>query len=443
MGDAGANRGRFEVLDAMRGFALCGILLINLPHMGWLMDSDQPVPGTLDGTASKLLWWVEVLFVSGTMRGLFSLLFGASMLLFLAKAERGDATRAGANRLMLRRLAWLFAFGVLDSTLFLWPGDILTIYAMAGLLILPFATRGPRTLAVGAAVVIVGVSAFMTWQQLPKRHILAEAPALEMRLSAGQRLTPDQQETIDRWRKYETGQFADAKDIATERSQRLGSYADNLKFAARTSWQWFTDWLATIRWVFDAVGFMLLGMLLYRLGWLQAEARPRTYALLMLFGYGIGLPLKGIGGVADWRLVSGAGGTQFWQFWLPALTMQSARLLVTLGHVGAFLLAWRVIGWRLRPLQALGKMAFTGYLLQSVLGALAFSGFGLGLWGSLGLAQLWALAALIWAIEIAFAVAWLSRFTMGPFEWIWRALTYGRAPGPLRLRRAVHVGVAG
>ena len=88
-----------------------------------------------------------MLLVSGNMRGLFSLLFGASMLLFLAKAEKGRATRAEANLLMLRRLFWLFVFGVADMTLLLWPGDILGIYAIAGLIVLPFATaRPPRSL---------------------------------------------------------------------------------------------------------------------------------------------------------------------------------------------------------------------------------------------------------------------------------------------------------
>lgn len=126
---------------------------------------------------------------------------------------------------------------------------------------------------------------------------------------------------------------------------------------------------------------------------------------------------------------------QFWQFWLPALTKQFARLFVTLGHVGAFVLVWKALQ-PLRPLQALGRMAFTGYLLQSLIAAVVFSGFGFSLWGTLNLVEVWVLAAIIWAIEIAFALIWLTRFRMGPFEWIWRMLTYWRYPGPLRLSAA-------
>src|SRR3954468_23333222 len=180
-----AIKSRLEVLDAMRGFALCGILLINLPHMGWMMESDEPVRGVRELGGSTVLWWFGQLFVYGTMRGLFSLLFGASMLLFLAKAERGSATRAEANVLMLRRLFWLFMFGVVDMTLLLWPGDILSIYAIAGLVALPFTLARPRTLAIGALIAIVSVSTYLAAHQLPKRDMLAQGPALDARAAAG------------------------------------------------------------------------------------------------------------------------------------------------------------------------------------------------------------------------------------------------------------------
>jgi uncharacterized protein len=429
-----ADKARLEVLDAIRGFALCGILLINLPHMGWLMEADEPVRGVRDGGASTFLWWSGELFVAGTMRGLFSLLFGASMLLFLAKAERGSATNAQAYRLMLRRLWWLLLFGVLDMTLLLWPGDILNIYAMAGLAILPFAAAKPRTLAIGAAIALAGVSVYMVAHQLPKQQIIANGPVIEAKVAAGQAVAPADKKMLERWQHWQTGQFTTPEEVAAERAVRLGGYAGNFGYLSKMSWQWFLDWQDTLRWVFDAVGFMLVGMILYRLRWLQGDASRGTYAILIIVGYGMGLPLKSVGAFADWRLFMG-GGAEFWQFWVPALTMQAARLLVTLGHVGLFLWLWKTVGWRLRPLQALGRMAFTGYLGQSILGAIAFSGFGLALWGRLSLAELWVACAIIWAIEIAFAVVWLSRFSMGPFEWVWRALTYGHLPPMLRAAR--------
>ena len=419
---------RLGVLDAMRGFALCGILVINLPSMGWLMNSHAPVRGVLDGGLSTGLWWVQMLLVNGTMRGLFSLLFGASLLLFLAKAERGDTTPTEAGRLMRRRLFWLFVFGVIDMTLLLWPGDILNIYAMAGLLVLPFTVAKPRTLLIAATSVIAALSLFMVVQQLPNRDIVANGPALEAKAMAHQALSVDEREQLEEWRGWRTGQMTTREEIATERGARLGSYGDNLSYLSRISWDWFSDWKDTLRWVIDAAAFMLVGMLLFRLRWLQGEASSRNYLIMALCGYGLGLPLKAIEATRDWNLMTGVEHPDFSMFWLPALTFQLARLLVTLGHAALFLWCWKVFSVRLAPLQALGRMAFTGYLLQSLLAAIAFSGFGLALWGSLSLAQLWLVAAMIWAIEIVFALAWLARFPMGPMEWIWRTLTYGSPP---------------
>jgi uncharacterized protein len=350
------------------------------------------------------------------------------MLLFLAKAERGSATRADANRLMLRRLFWLFMFGVVDMTLLLWPGDILNIYAIAGLIVLPFATARPRTLAIGALIAIAGVSAYMTAHQLPKRQAIAEGPRLEARATAAQALSSDDKKKLESWREMRTGQLAKPPEIAMERAVRLGGYAANLQYLSKMSWDWLMDWRDTLRWVFDAAAFMLIGMLVYRLGWLQAEAPRRAYLLVAIAGYGLGVPLKALEALRDWHAMMGSAAPDFSLYWLAAITNQLARLLVTLGHAGLFLWFWKTFNLRLAPLQALGKMAFTGYLGQSVLAALIFSGFGLGLWGQLSLAELWVTCAIIWAIEIAFAMAWLSRFSMGPLEWIWRSLTYGRAP---------------
>ena len=427
---------RLAVLDAIRGFALCGILLINLPHMGWLMASEEPVRGVRDGGLSTALWWVQMLLVNGNMRGLFSLLFGASMLLFLAKAERGSATRAEANRLMLRRLFWLFLFGVINSTILLWPGDILMIYGMAGLMVLPFTTARPRVLVLGAAVIIAGLSVYFILQQLPKREAVARGPAIAALAEAGKPLSEPDKKILKTWQEMTTGKLTTPMEIGSERAVRLAGYPANLRFMTNTSWSWFLDWKDTLRWDFDAAAFMLVGMFLYRRGWIQGGASRANYLRTALLGYGFGVPLKTIEAVCDWHYLNGTGASLGSLFWVVAATLQPARLLVTLGHAGLFLWCWKTFNLRLAGLQALGRMAFTGYLMQSVLAAIAFSGFGFALWGRLDLAGLWLSAAIIWAVEIAFAMAWLSRFAMGPFEWIWRTLTYGHSPGRLRLIRA-------
>ena len=426
-----APKERLDVLDALRGVALCGILLVNIQGMGWLLDASRPYFGQRVSGADVAAWWVDELLIEGTMRGLFSLLFGVGIILFLAKAERGDVSTGHAQTLMLRRLTWLFVFGVIDSTLLLWPGDILIIYAMAGLLVLPFWRASPRRLGAAAAAVILILSAWLAATQLPYRQIVAEGPRLEAQAASGARLDAPQQKMLDRWRHFEAGRPDDPEDVARQRAVRMGGYRENFVFMARKSWELFWD-MATIRWVLDAAGFMLVGMLLFRLGWLQGQASRRTYLALVLVGYGLGIALRSADALTQWRNLTGGGAPGFPETLLGTAIKQPARLLVTLGHVGLFHLLWRTSPGLLRPFQPLGRMAFTGYLLQSLLAALAFSGFGLGLWGRFDLPALWVGAATIWIIEIAFAALWLSHFRMGPLEWVWRRLTYGRAVPKLR-----------
>ena len=273
----------------------------------------------------------------------------------------------------------------------------------------------------------------MVVHQLPKRDVIAQGPRLEVRVAAAQTLSIDDQKKIESWREMRTGQLAKPEEIASERAKRLTGYAGNFQYLSKLSWKWWLDWKDDLRWVFDAVAFMLVGMMLYRVGWIQGEASRRAYLGAAFLGYGLGVPLKTLEAVRDWHLMMGVAAPQFSMFWLPALTLQAARLLVTLGHAGLFLWCWKTSNLRMVPLQALGRMAFTAYLGQSILAALIFSGFGLALWGRLSLAELWVAAAIIWALEIAFAMAWLSRFSMGPFEWVWRTLTYGHSPTTFRL----------
>ncbi len=424
---SGKPGSRLEVLDAIRGIALCGILLVNLPHMGWLMDSARPhVPGMEWGPAAAV-WWVQQLFVQGTMRGLFSMLFGAGMILFLLKGEQGPVTPARARTLMLRRLFWLFVFGCIDATLLLWPGDILYVYALAGVLVLPLWRAGPRTLAISAAILIAGLSVWSTSNQLPRLEVIAAGPALEARAAAQTPLSKTEQETLTSWQRLKAGRPDKAEDVAKERAIRLGGYRDNLVFLSGVSWEWATE-VMSAWWVIDAATFMLIGMLLFRLGLLQGEADHRTYVLMVMLGYGIGVPLNAFGALMKWWMLTSAGGLADWQLLLPQLTMQPARLLVALGHLGIIHLAWRTRRRLFAPLQAFGRMAFTGYIGQSIIAALVFSGFGLGLWGRLDLAATWALALAMCIMQIAFAVMWLSHFRMGPLEWLWRTLTYGSRP---------------
>jgi uncharacterized protein len=380
---AGCAADRIDAIDALRGFALVGILFINITSMGGPIESERPAGPPALADPDWLVWVSSHLFVYGSMRGIFSMLFGASALLFLRDASRSRA-------MFVRRCFWLLCFGALNGTVLLWPGDILLIYALASPVILLALDAPPRRLVAGAIALLL---LFWAWQY-------------------GLHAT-------------ESGATADAPDaalvLAEEQAARLGGYLDNLRFMSAVSYDWtFTPHV--VPWILDAAAFMLVGMALFRAGVLSGTASTALYRKFAVIGMGVGLPIRAWETLLAWN----AGG-EFPP--VTTLTMQFGRLAVTLGWIGLFMLAWRLAPWRavFEPLRALGRMAFTGYLLQSVLAALIFSGFGLGLWGRLDWPQMWGLVPVIMLLMAFGCMAWLRAFRMGPMERLWRWLTLGPA----------------
>lgn len=386
--DAADPSKRIEAIDALRGFALVGILFINITTMGGPIDTEQPAGAATLADPNWRTWFFGHLFVYGSMRGIFSMLFGASALLFLRDPSRPP-------QLFARRCFWLFCFGVLNATLFLWPGDILVIYALASPIILLMLRVSTAHLLLAAGAILLTLS---VWSYL-----------------RGMGASPEPEDAA-----------LIAEALANESAARLGNYWDNFQFM----WGVTVDWTLTpnfLWWIADAAAFMLIGMALFRMGVLTGGASPTIYLALTLVGFGLGLPLR------VWE----ASQAMAHQGEFPPLanaTFQFGRLAVSLGWLGAFMLLWRSQRWRFvfAPFSALGRMAFTGYLMQSVVAALLFAGFGLGLWNRLAWTELWFLALLIMAVMAMASMFWLKKFRMGPLEWAWRWLTYARQPAIAR-----------
>jgi uncharacterized protein len=386
MADAVEPSPRIEAIDALRGFALIGIFFVNITIMGGPISSETPTGAATLADPNWRVWALSHLFVFGAMRGLFSMLFGASALLFLRNPANTPAAFA-------RRCFWLLWFGVVNATLFLWPGDILLVYALASPVVLLFLGASNRQVVIGGALILLALSVW-TFMTASAAGEVAETTALA---------------------------------ASPERTARLGDYLANLRFMLATSIEWtFTP--ALIWWVADAAGFMLIGMALMRWGILSADAPTKTYVMLTLCGFALGLVIR-VWEVAGVLEHAGEAPSS------AAFLFQLGRLSVSIGWIGAFILAWRTIPWRaiFAPLSALGRMALSGYLLQSIVAGFVFSGFGLALWNKLNWPQLWLLALGINAALSAAFMLWLRVFRMGPFEWVWRWLTFGRAP-PLLVR---------
>ena len=375
---------RIAALDALRGVALCGILLINIWDMGGPVAMDRPMAPPAITNPDWRIWSFAHLFVTGTMRGLFSMLFGVGLILFVGSEEGSERIR-----LFFRRLLLLMIFGLIDMTLLLWPGDILLVYALAGFVVL-------------------------TLRPLPSKFLLLIAVVLLALLSwwgAREALTLSPTDTV-----------YTAAALAREGAARLGSYAETLNYMSRVSWTWSTN-ATSYRWICDAVAFMLVGIALHRVGLFAPDADPRLARRIMIVGYGLGLPLRLLSVL---EIFGNEGGPTL----LSALVEQPARLAMTLGHLGLFLLMWRQAPVRamLVPIGAMGRMALTLYLGQSLAAALIFSGFGLGWWNSLSWTGLWSVASCILLAQALFAIAWFKRFRYGPIEWLWRLGTYGKMP---------------
>lgn len=379
-----APTNRIDSIDALRGIALCGILLINIVDMGGPIAMDRPLGPPAIADPDWQVWGFAQIFITGTMRGLFSLLFGVGLLLFV-----GDDDSADRSRLYLRRLMILFLFGVVDATVLLWPGDILMIYAFAGALALILHPLKPYQLGAAAAVILMLLSA---------------------------------------WGAHEAGTISPADTVysaemlAREGAARLGSYGQTFDYLSWVSWQWTVNAL-TYRWVADALSFMVVGMALHRLGVFGAGRSDRTLRQMAMWGYAAGIALRLLNMMLVWH---NAGAPPM----LAGLIDQPGRLAMTIGHVGLFLLLWRHGVWPriMAVLADMGRMALTLYLGQSLMGAVIFSGFGLGLWNRLSWPELWLVALAMLAVEAVFARIWLRHFRYGPAEWLWRWGTYGRRP---------------
>lgn len=420
--------GRIESLDVLRGVAICGILLMNIFSMGGV--TTYPLthfPARLD--AEWLSWGVQTLFVQGAMRGLFTLLFGAGMLLMLRRVERDGMV--GPVDIWVRRSLVLMAFGLVQWAVFLWPGEILWNYGVTALFLLPFRTARRRTLLLAAAVLIAGLSANTIYRSHAEVVQLQQGSAALAAQAQGARLDPEAAEAARAERAHRAAIHPDAATRAERIAQRT-HYRSLLKWSAD---YWAAENLSPTGWadVAESLSFMLIGMALFRGGILTGEASPRTYRRLMLVGYGGGLAWRAVTVVLAMRSGWDMGAPVASPLdWTIALAMfQPARLLVTLGHVGLIVTLWQS-GWlgRAAPLRALGRMTLTVYMLQGIAGSVIFYGFGLV--GALSLIQLWGVAVGIWVATAIFCRWWLGSHAMGPAETLLRAVAYGEIRWPRR-----------
>lgn len=426
---------RVGAVDVLRGVAVLGILAMNvttfgLPIAAYMNPAAEgivPYGGPFSGL-NLIAWIAQHVFVDMKMMTIFSMLFGAGLVLMSGEREAAGAaggsvppTRRFAG-VYYRRLGWLLLIGLIHAYV-VWYGDILTTYALCGLVLYPLRRLAPRWLiALGVGLCLIGVvlslgmGGMLWWMQ-------REAAAAQAALDAGKELTAQQRGMLDGWRDANAGFNPAPEQVAREiervrgpLSSVIGYNIENALMFQTVMFVFMSFWRCT--------GGMLIGMGLMKLGVFSARRSRGFYIRLAAWSYGLGFLLVGMSTVQHLR--HGFGMVDF--FLLGGQWNHVGSFGVALGHVAMVMLLVRSGAMRglVERLGAAGRMALTNYLTQSLLCTAVFFGWGLGLFGSLLRWQLLLVAVAVWIVQLVWSKWWLSRFQFGPAEWAWRSLTYWR-----------------
>lgn len=407
-----AARERIAALDLIRGVAVLGILAVNVAGFAGPPSASYtpaiPLPAS---RADEWAFAVMLVLFEGKMRALFSLLFGASMLLFV---ERAEAQGRDGQALQLRRLGWLALFGYLHFLL-LWWGDILFLYAVAGVIALALRKAEPRALAIG------GLGLFAVWQLSGTAIALSDAAKEQVALArpGDPALQKQLQDTLAPYRQQ------DASDSAEARAPW------QVQVARKASERPFYPLRVVLFTLGETLPYMLLGMALFRSGFFAGGWSGRQLRIMAVCGLGAGGAVTLL--ASSWAL----------QAHYPELTMRLLindllglpHLAMALGYAALLMLAAPLVirSWIGQRLIAAGRMAFSNYIGTSLVMCGIFYGWGLGRFGQAGAAEHWLFVVLGWALMLAWSAPWLAHFRQGPLEWLWRSLTEWRR---LPLRRA-------
>lgn len=415
---------RITSLDVLRGFALLGILLMNIVGFG-LYSYAYDNPTSAGGATGANLWmWIVLHIVAeGKMRCLFSLVFGASVVLLTSRLEG----RPDAADIYYRRTLWLLLFGVIHAYL-LWQGEILYPYAMCGLALYPFRKLAAKQLLTIGAVSLVLLSAFNITRGYFRQADMRAARAAAAKAERQETLTEEEKTAKEDWEKLVKRRNPSAEELAKDAAKWQGGVISVIKARGTL----VNEWNSSPYYYpgnFDIWGMMFLGMALFKYGVLAARKSLRFYAGLMLAGYAVG---GAINTYTAWLIVQSN--------WDPVVHLYSfcvydlGRLSVALGHLCLIMIICRQ-GWLqflTTRLGAVGQMAFTNYVMTSMICAFIFTGYGLGLYGELQRHQLYYIVAGISIFQLVVSPIWLRYYRFGPLEWGWRALTYWKRP-PMRL----------
>lgn len=390
---------RIVSMDILRGIAVLGILVMNIQSfaMPSVAYSNPTAYENLTGN-DLWVWLMSHVFADQKFMAIFSMMFGASIVMLSQKAQKEHMRSTGLQN---RRFVFLAIFGLMHAY-FLWYGDVLFIYAVCAFFMFMFRSKksvalvktGVILLIIGSLISIVIGYTTPVWE--PGEY---EATKTEIWSPESSALS----EEIDFYR---------------------GTWERQLLYRAPQAFQ-----LQTTVFLFETfwktAGLMLIGMALYKRRVFKAKQSVKYYAKMIGYGLGIGLPLVIGGTILDFNYD--------WDFRLSFFFFSQLNywgsILVAIGYIGIVMIVTKTStrSFIAQRLAAVGRMALSTYLMQSIICGFLFYGHGLALFGDLDRSAQLVFVLAIWVFNIAFAGIWLSYFKYGPFEWVWRSLTYGKA----------------
>ncbi|MDX2445421.1 MAG: DUF418 domain-containing protein [Bacteroidales bacterium] len=388
---------RIISLDILRGFAILGILIMNIQSFSMITAAyvNPTAYGDLTGI-NKWTWIISHIIADNKFMTIFSILFGAGIVLMSDKIKKAGRKPAG---IYYRRIFWLFVIGMVHAYLF-WYGDILVCYAMCGLIVFLFRNLKPGwlfffgvlSLLIGSAIYLFFGTTIEYWPEESLENALKFwAPSDEL--------------------------------IMEDLNAYLGSFMGALRHRMSTS-----IFLQTMNFLMNegwhAGGLMLMGMAFYKWKILSGERTNKLYFNSFILGALIGIPLVILGVYQnfnhDWVYeYSMFLGSQYNYLGSVFVSYAYICLILLLLKKGKFVRCQKT-------LSLIGRTALSNYLFQTLICTMLLYGYGMGigLYGKVERWQMILIAIAVWIIQIALTRYWLKRFRFGPFEWLWRSLTY-------------------
>jgi len=397
---------RISTLDIVRGVAVMGILAMNIVAFAMPVGAYMnPMAYGSETSTDLAAYAFNFILIDGKMRGLFSFLFGASMLLVIEKAEAKGGSSASVH---YRRMLVLLLFGAIHFYL-IWFGDILFGYALIGMVAWFFRNMAPRKLiALGATFIFV------------QFLVMASFASSAQGLSAAAAQPGASAETLETWKEMSMWvRVPSSAELVEQMSRALGPWSGLVQYQV-TEHRW-DPLIFSLTFGPETLAYMLFGMAALKNGFFAGSWAEQAYTRVAVRGFLVGIPIYLLLVV----LIFLNGFSPVILFWLSMAATVLVRPVMIVAVAALIIILTDQGGWLVDRIAAAGRAAFTNYLGTSILMTGTFYGWGLGLFGEFSRSQLWLVVIAMWLVMLAWSKPWLDRFEYGPLEWLWRSLSRG------------------